>query len=75
MTAGRDLDALLPDDPVDAGCDATFDALHRWVDERLAGRDPARSQPGVAAHLRSCPACREDFEGLLDAAGEAIPVE
>jgi anti-sigma factor RsiW len=76
MSTDRDLDALLPVDPVDAGCAAGFDVLHRYVDEEASGGNPAEAQPGLAAHLRACPACRADYQGLRDAAalfGDAGP--
>jgi hypothetical protein len=76
MSTERDLDDLLPVETVDAGCAAGFDVLHRYVDAERSGEDPAQAQPGVAAHLRSCPACREDYQGLRDAAdlfGDAGP--
>ena len=76
MSTHSDLDDLLPVDDVDAGCAAGFEVLHRYVDDELAGGEPARSQPGLAAHLRSCPACREDYRGLIDVAdrfGDAGP--
>jgi len=62
MKTPRDIDALLPDNS---------------VDEELSGGDPATSQPGLAAHISSCPACREDYRGLRDAAalfGDAEPL-
>ena len=67
MKTPRDIDALLPDNSVDAGCAAGFEVLHSYVDEELSGGDPATSQPGLAAHISSCPACREDYRGLRDA--------
>ncbi len=76
MNDKPDLDALLAAEPVDAGCAASFEVLHRYVEEELAGGQPAATQPGMAAHLVSCPACRQDHAGLLDAAslfGEAGP--
>jgi len=33
-----------------------------------AGADPARVYPGTAIHLQSCPGCRADHDGLLEAA-------
>ncbi len=76
MTTPRDIDALLPDNTVDTGCAAGFDVLHSYVEEELAGIDPASSQPGLAAHINSCPACSADYLGLRDAAalfGDAEP--
>ena len=77
MKKPRDIDALLPDNSVDAGCAAGFELLHQYVDDELSGGDPATSQPGLAAHISSCPACREDYRGLRDAAalfGDAEPL-
>ena len=77
MKTPRDIDELLPDNTVDAGCAAGFEVLHQYVDEELSGGDPATSQPGLAAHISSCPACREDYRGLRDAAalfGDAEPL-
>ena len=37
------------------------------VETELAGGDPAQQLPGVASHLRTCPACREDYLGLREA--------
>ena len=79
MNDHRDIDELLADDAGDtgdAGCAAGFEVLHEYVEEELSGGEPSRSRPGLAAHLRSCPACRLDYRGLLDAAqrlGDADP--
>ena len=56
-----------PDD-VDAGCAAGFEVLHQYVEAELSGADPAQDLPGLAAHLRRCPACREDYLGLRESA-------
>jgi len=77
MNSERGLDELLAAEPVDAGCAAGFEVLHEYVEEELEGGEPARTHPGLAAHLRSCPACREDYRGLLEAAeqfGDAPPL-
>ena len=60
------LDQFLAADPIDAGCDAGLTTLDEYVELELAGQDPAIRFPGLAAHLRSCPACRADHDGLLD---------
>jgi hypothetical protein len=67
MIDERDIDQLLAAEPVDAGCAAGFEVLHRYVEEELAGGLPARTYPGIAAHLVSCPACRQDYLGLVEA--------
>jgi hypothetical protein len=58
------LDELLAVDPEDPGCEATLDVLDLYVEADLSGVDPATRFSGVAAHLRSCPACRLDYDGL-----------
>ena len=76
MNQERDLDAILAVESVDAGCAAGFEVLHRYVEEQLSGGQPARSHRGLAAHLESCPACRQDYLGLVEAAelyGDAGP--
>jgi hypothetical protein len=37
------------------------------VELMVAGADPEQRYPGIAAHLRSCGPCSEDFHGLLSA--------
>ncbi|MGA9345833.1 MAG: hypothetical protein WBV37_12080 [Nocardioidaceae bacterium] len=76
MNPDRDVDELLATDPVDAGCAASFEVLHEYVEEEIRGGEPAGTHPGLAAHLRACPACRHDYLGLLEAAeqfGDASP--
>lgn len=56
-------------DPADVGCGEAMVLLHVYV-ELVAAAGPAeagRRRPGVAAHLRACGPCDEDFEGLLAA--------
>jgi hypothetical protein len=38
------------------------------VELELADEDPARVYPGTAIHLESCPGCRAEHDGLLEAA-------
>ncbi len=64
MTA---LEYFLSTDPSDAGCAETMRLLAVYVDAILAGDEPERRFPGVAAHLRACPPCDEDRRGLLAA--------
>jgi hypothetical protein len=50
------------------GCDEALRVLHVYVDLVLdggSGAEAARRYPGVAAHLRACGPCGEDFDGLL----------
>jgi hypothetical protein len=66
----RHLDDLLRSADGDAGCTAGEAILDAYVDLELAGEDSAAAFPGTAIHLRSCPGCRADHDGLLDAARE-----
>jgi hypothetical protein len=61
----NDLLAVHPEDP---GCDAGFELIVQYVERELAGEDAAARFPGLAAHLRSCPGCRFDHDGILEAA-------
>jgi hypothetical protein len=69
MSDWRALDEFLRTDPRDVGCDQAMRVLHVYVDAVSdGGVDSAeRLYPGVAAHLRSCGPCDEDFTGLLAA--------
>ena len=64
----RHLDELLRAIDGDAGCTAGEEILDAFVELELAGQDPAATYPGTAIHLRSCPGCRTDHDGLLEAA-------
>jgi hypothetical protein len=44
-----------------------MEVLHIYVDLLAADADAAKRYLGVAAHLRACGPCAEDFEGLLAA--------
>jgi hypothetical protein len=68
MTELRSLDELLRAEDGDAGCTAGEQILDAYVELQLGGEDPARIYPGTAIHLRSCPGCRADHDGLLEAA-------
>ena len=59
------LDRFLTTDPADVGCEGALDLLHAYAELVAAGEDPERRYPGVTAHLRSCPPCADDLDGLL----------
>ena len=61
------LELFLLTDPCDAGCAETMRLLPVYVDAMLAGDDPERRHPGIAAHLRACPPCEDDCRGLFAA--------
>lgn len=62
------LDDLLRAEDGDAGCSAGEGILDQFVEIELRGEDPANTFPGTAIHLRTCPGCRADYEGLREAA-------
>ena len=67
------LDRFLQTDPRDVGCDEALALLHVYAELAAADAAAARRYPGIAAHLRACGPCSEDFDGLLaalSAAGE-----
>lgn len=49
----------------DPGCDGAHARLAEYIEAELAGREMAELLPTVAEHLRNCPACVEDYRGLL----------
>jgi hypothetical protein len=71
----RQLDELLRAQEGDAGCTAGEEILDAYVELELAGEDPASVFPGTAIHLRACPGCRADHDGLLEAARLFADVE
>jgi hypothetical protein len=65
------LERFLRTDPRDAGCAETRRLLHVYVDALLAGEDPEQRHPGIAAHLRHCPPCTDELDGVLAAIAQA----
>jgi hypothetical protein len=62
------LERFLRTDPRDAGCGQAMKLLHVYAELAVTDRTEAkRWYPAVAAHLRACDPCAEDFEGLLAA--------
>jgi hypothetical protein len=61
------LERFLLSDPRDVGCAAAMGLLHVYAELVAAGAAAAERYPGVAAHLRACGPCGEDFDGLLAA--------
>ena len=49
----------------DTGCEGAHARLAEYIEGELAGREMAELLPAVAEHLRNCPACVEDYRGLL----------
>ena len=48
-----------------------FHVLDRCAEAELNGTGPESRFPGVAAHLRRCEACHQDYQGLLAAVARA----
>ena len=46
-------------------CEVCFAELDRYVDLELTGADAEAAVPGMAAHLRGCPACGEEHDTLV----------
>ncbi len=68
MTDLDDLDALLRAQEGDAGCEAGGPIMDQYVEIELNAGDPSERFPGTAIHLRVCPGCRADHDGVLEAA-------
>jgi hypothetical protein len=41
-------------------CESCFEELDRYVGLELTGADAEITVPGMAAHVRGCPACSEE---------------
>jgi hypothetical protein len=67
MNGWSALDRFLRTDPRDVGCAEAMELLHVYVDLVAAGEPAEQRYPGIAAHLRACGPCDEDFEALLAA--------
>jgi hypothetical protein len=66
MNGWSALDRFLRTDPRDVGCAEAMELLHVYV-ELVDADASADRYPGIAAHLRACGPCGEDFDGLLAA--------
>jgi hypothetical protein len=58
------LDHLLGPAGPEVTCEVCFDELDRYVELQLTAADAETSVPGMAAHLRGCPACSEEHTSL-----------
>jgi hypothetical protein len=67
MQGWSEFDRFLRTDPRDVGCAEAMEILHVYADLAAAGVPAEERYLGVAAHLRACGPCGEDFEGLLTA--------
>lgn len=60
------IDRLLGPAEPEIDCDQCFAAVDHYVELQLAGHDADAAVPGMAAHLRGCPACSDEHESLID---------
>jgi RNA polymerase sigma-70 factor (ECF subfamily) len=67
MNGWSALDDFLRTDPRDLGCAQAMQMLQIYAELTAAGAPAEQRYPGIAAHLRACGQCGEDFEGLLAA--------
>jgi hypothetical protein len=67
MTGHHALNRFLDTDPADVGCEYAMRILHLYAELAAQSGDAAERFPGVAAHLRACGPCGDDFDGLLAA--------
>ena len=70
MSGYSELDHFLRTDPRDVGCARAIEMLHVYAELVAAGETAEQRYPGIAAHLRACGPCGEDFDGLLAALRE-----
>ena len=70
MSERDPLKRLLGTPGEDAGCEGALALLAEYVEAEHKGRNVRRLLPAVAEHLRNCPACAEDYEGLVALARE-----
>jgi hypothetical protein len=65
MTERDLLTRLLGTTDADSGCEGGMAVIAEYVELELAGGNADELFPDLAAHLRNCPACAEDHEGLV----------
>ena len=65
MNEGDLITRLLGTAADDAGCEATFARLAEYVEGELAQHNVDQLLPAVGEHLRNCPACEEDHDGVV----------
>jgi hypothetical protein len=65
MNERDSLTGLLGTAGKDSGCERGMAVLAEYVEVELSGRKAEDVFPSLAAHLSNCPACAEDYEGLV----------
>jgi hypothetical protein len=64
------IERLLGPAAAEVSCDECFARLDEYVDRELLRGDADKAMPGLAAHLRGCPACAEDHASLRELASK-----
>jgi len=67
------LHRFLETDPDDVGCEQAMEFLNTYVEVVAADAAASERYPGIAAHLKACGPCSEDFDGLLAAIVDQTP--
>jgi hypothetical protein len=73
MDGRPELDRFLRTDPRDVGCAQAMELLHVYTELAAAGGPVEQRYLGIAAHLRACGPCGDDFAGLLAALSDQAP--
>jgi hypothetical protein len=63
----RLLQAIYSTRPDEIACDNCLEMVDAYAEMVMSGVDAAQVLPLVQDHLNRCPACREEFEALIDA--------
>lgn len=58
------IDALLLDTTPYLSCESCFEQMDAYVEARV--NDPSHDDRAMEAHLRGCPACTDEADGLVD---------
>jgi hypothetical protein len=64
MSTDRAIARLLGPAAAETTCEECFDQLDVYVERDLRAGDAEQAMPRLAAHLKGCPACAEDHDGL-----------
>jgi hypothetical protein len=67
------LHRFLKTDPDDVGCEQAMELLNIYVEVVASDAAASERYPGIAAHLKACGPCSEDFDGLLAAIVDQTP--
>lgn len=57
--------SVMTSHPDEIGCERCLEELDRFVEMKLAGKDPSSAMPLVRDHLANCRDCRAEFSALL----------